>query len=74
MLFMTSFRYCLGRRTYITQWFYDTITFESNWNQIKDETKLKIKKEILECNDLGMEMDKQYWLLLVKKIETELEA
>ena len=59
MLYFTSFRYCLGRRTYIVSDFHDN--FKEDIDKLSPNTLRIIKKELEDCKDFGMDCDKQYW-------------
>jgi hypothetical protein len=59
-----AFRYALGRRTYIVNEIVNEIV--TNWNQLSPYSKVLIRKEIIECNDLGAEMDKKEWDKILK--------
>jgi hypothetical protein len=82
-LFLQSFRYALGRRTYAVQDTADTI--KKFWPQLDPRTKLLIERDLTEAitNDqqardagikhhpLGMDMDRETWLDLASFIESQ---
>lgn len=55
-----AFLYALGRRTYVVSEIVNEIVL--NWNQLSKKSKDLIAKEISECDDLGMDMDKKEWM------------
>jgi hypothetical protein len=79
-LFLQSFRYALGRRTYAVQDTADTI--KKFWPQLDPRTKLLIERELSEAIDLdqrsrsegktrhplGMDMDRNSWQGLARFI------
>lgn len=71
-LMFCSFRYALGRMTYIVA---DICRILSESKNILDApTKALIIKEILKAEDeekLGMDMDKEEWIRLVEVLKNE---
>lgn len=59
-----AFRYALGRRTYVVSEIVNELT--TNWSHLSSYSKVLIRKEIIECNDLGAEMDKKEWAKILK--------
>ena len=61
-LIITSFRYCLGRSTYVTSEFRNIIT-KYNKEISKQNRDLMIKEiqEAKENDNLGMRMDEENW-------------
>lgn len=72
LLTLTSFRYCLGRRTYIASWYVDWFIKNNIQDELYDHQIKIIINEIKDA-DLGDVCDKQKWLelknFLVEKIE-----
>ena len=65
---LSSFRYALGRQTYIVPEVVENIL--ANWQILSQNTKEKIKEEIAEAiknNSIGHDIDKQQWLKIIKK-------
>jgi len=61
-LIWTSFRYCLGRRSYITSTCADFLL--TNWDRIDPSNKKLIRQEIQEAIDqdlAGDSMDVEQW-------------
>jgi len=69
-LFVTSFRYCLGRRTYIVSEFYSH--FNANIDKLSYNTLMTMKKEILSCKDYGMSCDKEIWDAVLDLVLSEI--
>ena len=64
----SSFRYALGRQTYIVSEVVEHIL--ANWKVLSQNTKEKIKEEIAEAiknNSIGHDIDKQQWLKIKVK-------
>lgn len=62
LMVIASFRYCLGRSTYIVS---DCVEWlKQNWRLIDHHMQRMIKREIREAikeNRYGMQMDKEQW-------------
>jgi hypothetical protein len=71
MLYITSFRYCLGRRTYIVGEFYDN--FIEDYKYLNDKTLLSMEKDITDAYNLGDNCDKVIWHNVLILITTELK-
>ncbi|MEJ8785075.1 hypothetical protein [Peptoniphilus sp. HCN-40583] len=67
LLFIASFRYALGRRSYITSAISDII--QNNVEVLTDNTVKLMIKEIQECENLGMDCDKEVWQYLAEFLE-----
>lgn len=67
LLFIAAFRYALGRRSYITSAISDII--QNNVEVLTDNTVKLMIKEIQECENLGMDCDKEVWQYLAKFLE-----
>lgn len=67
LLFIAAFRYALGRRSYITSAISDII--QNNVDVLTDNTVNLIIKEIRECENLGMDCDKEVWMYLAEFLE-----
>lgn len=67
---LCAFRYALGRKTYIVGIICDALRQADLSNQCKQQ----IIKEIKECQDLGMDMDRTEWMSLVKFFEESIHA
>lgn len=64
---VASFRYALGRQTYIVSEVVENIM--ANWQILSQNTKDKIKEEIEEAsknNSIGHEMDKEQWNKIIE--------
>jgi hypothetical protein len=60
-----AFRYALGRKSYAVS---DVVNYLLEvWDELTSETQQMIIKEIKECPDLGMDMDKNLWNIILKK-------
>jgi len=59
-----AFRYSLGRKTYATSTVVDAIKFA--WPNLRDGDKLLYKREIRQCKNFGMEVDKKAWLSILE--------
>lgn len=68
-LYLTSFRYCLGRMTYIVGEFHDNI--KEDIRLLNDNTLNIISKEIDVAESLGMDCDKAYWIKVLRLIKDE---
>ena len=62
-ILMYAFRYALGRQTYAPSTVADIII--NNWDDISDGDKQLYKREILQCPNLGMDLDKDNWMRIV---------
>lgn len=70
MLVISSFRYALGRMTYIVG---ETVDFLSSYkSEINVETLRLIIREIEEAKNLGMKMDEEDWLRLRDILKQEI--
>ncbi|GEM_PF-886324 len=70
-LIVCSFRYALGRMTYMPSLICDIIT--DNVIELEQHTIELIIKEIkkaVETNNYGMDMDKDSWLILLNTLES----
>lgn len=65
-----AFRYALGRMTYAPVSVMDAI--KDNLSELKDDDIHLYIKEIEECENYGMEMDKKEWLVFKDFLEKEL--
>lgn len=65
-----AFRYALGRMTYAPSTVIDNI--KANIKNIRTNDIEVYIKEINECNNYGMEIDKKCWLNLKNYLEDEL--
>jgi len=70
MLYITSFRYCLGRRTYIVGMFKEFL-FE-DIDKLSYNTIAIMHKEINEAKSLGDDCDNEVWLEVLKKLGDKL--
>ncbi|MEA3386968.1 MAG: hypothetical protein U9Q66_00825 [Patescibacteria group bacterium] len=64
---LASFRYALGRQTYIVSEVVENIL--SNWQILSQNAKDKIKteiKEAMENNSIGHDIDKQSWSKIIE--------
>lgn len=68
-IMVTSFRYCLGRRSYAPSKFKEILL--KNLDGLSDKSLELIVKEIKESDDLGMDCDKRTWLSIVEEIEKQ---
>ncbi len=71
-LILCTFRYCLGRMTYIVSDM--TEYLEKKWDDIKEPYQEIIKREIkeaLERNKAGMKCDWITWDIFLKKVDKE---
>lgn len=59
LLYIAAFRYALGRPTYIVEVFVRIL--KDNKDELTEESKNLIIKEIAECKDLGMDCDAKAW-------------
>ena len=65
---VASFRYALGRRTYIVSEVVENIL--KNWNNLSQNMKIKMKeeiKEVIENNTFGDQIDLENWKQIVEK-------
>ncbi len=65
---LASFRYALGRRTYIVSEVIDNILL--NWDNLSEKLKLNVKEEIQEAiknNNFGDQLDLQRWSKISEK-------
>lgn len=59
---MASFRYALGRKTYIVSEVVENIL--KNWNQLSEKIKINMRKEIKDATDndnIGDQIDLEQW-------------
>lgn len=66
-----AFRYALGRKSTAPSMVITAIL--RNLKNIEDIDIERYIKEISNCNDFGMEIDKKNWISLKKDLEMELE-
>lgn len=67
---LASFRYALGRRTYIVSEVVENIL--ANGQILSQNTKDKMKaeiKEAIENNSIGYDVDKEYWNKMIELIK-----
>lgn len=64
LLFISAFRYALGRRSYITSTMAHII--KDNSDVLTDQTVDLMIREIRNCKDLGMDCDRRAWEDLAK--------
>ena len=67
LLYIAAFRYALGRSSYITSAISDII--RDNVDVLTDNTVKLMIKEIEECENLGMDCDKEVWPYLSEFLE-----
>ena len=67
-MYICSIRYGLGRRTYITGLIADYLVTK----EIPKESKKVMIRDIEECKDYGMDMDKREWMKLLKYLKKDL--
>lgn len=60
LLYIAAFRYALGRQTYVVPAIAGAI--RESRDLLTDDTARLMAREIVECNDLGMECDADMWL------------
>lgn len=65
-----AFRYALGRKSHASSTVAHNIA--QNLSKMKDADIKAYVREIEECQDYGMEIDKQQWLILRNKLVEEL--
>ena len=70
-MLINSFRYCLGRRTYVVSDFVHEAIPILHW--ISKGGRSLMIREIESCKDFGMEMDKAEWLRFKVALEKSLE-
>jgi hypothetical protein len=60
-----AFRYALGRKSYAVA---EVVTYLLEvWDELTTDTQEMVIKEIKECPDLGMDMDKNLWNIILEK-------
>ena len=59
LLYIAAFRYALGRQTYIVPAIAGAI--RESRDLLTDETARLMAREIVECQNLGMECDAEVW-------------
>lgn len=64
LMLICSFRYCLGRKTYVVRNCVDHL--KKHWNKLNRIDKTLIQKEIKECDNLGFSCDIQDWNELLR--------
>lgn len=67
-----SFRYALGRKTYITFTISNLLIKMYKQKLLSNRTRIGIIKELKDAinkNQAGMEIDKEQWLNLLKELE-----
>ena len=69
LLYIAAFRYALGRSSYITAAISDII--RDNIAVLTENTVKLMIKEIQECENLGMDCDKEVWSHLSEFLEKE---
>lgn len=73
IILMCAFRYALGRKTYVVD--YVTKAIHSYWPEMRESTKSIFVKEITEHQEkfgnLGHDIDKQQWLSIVDRYNSE---
>jgi D-mannonate dehydratase len=67
-----AFRYALGRMTYAPTSVMDNI--KANIKDISTADIEKYIKEIKECKEYGMEIDRQNWLSFLDYLKSELDT
>ena len=72
LLVLATFRYSLGKMTYMTLFFGEFI--ENNIDITNDNTLNTIIEEIKSCKDYGMDCDEEMWLDLKEKLEKYLDS
>lgn len=65
-----AFRYALGRKSFAPSTV--TANIKANINEISTGDIRAYIKEIEECVNFGMEMDKQHWLNFKSELESEI--
>jgi len=65
-IYISALRYALGRRSYIVSDTIDTLMKV----ELSEQTVGVMIRDIEECEDYGMEMDKQNWLELLEHLNT----
>jgi len=63
-IYISALRYALGRRSYIVSDTIDTLMKV----ELSDQTVGVMIRDIEECEDYGMETDKQDWLRLLEHL------
>ena len=66
-IYISALRYALGRRSYIVSDTIDTLMKV----ELSEQTIGVMIRDIEECEDYGMEMDKQDWLRLLDYLKTK---
>jgi DNA replicative helicase MCM subunit Mcm2 (Cdc46/Mcm family) len=67
---LASFRYALGRQTFIVSEVVENIL--ANWQILSQNTKDKMKaeiKEVIENNHIGHDMDKEQWNKIIELLK-----
>ncbi|MDD3324229.1 MAG: hypothetical protein PHN38_03800 [Sulfurospirillaceae bacterium] len=67
---LASFRYALGRQTYIVSEVVENIL--TNWQILSQNTKNKMKTEIeeaIENNSIGHDIDKEQWYKIIELLK-----
>ena len=67
-MYICAVRYGLSRRTYIT----GIITDYLMTKEIPERDKKVMIRDIEECEDYGMDMDKREWMKLLKYLKKDL--
>lgn len=67
LLYIAAFRYALGRSSYITAAISDII--RDNIAVLTENTVKLMIKEIQECENLGMDCDKEVWQYLARYLK-----
>ena len=65
-IYISALRYALGRRSYIVSDTVDTLMKV----ELSEQTVGVMIRDIEECEDYGMETDKQDWLRLLEHLNT----
>ena len=66
-IYISALRYALGRRSYIVSDTIDTLMKV----ELSEQTIGVMIRDIEECEDYGMEMDKQDWLRLLEHLKAQ---
>lgn len=69
-LFSHSCRYCLGRMTYAPYEF--SLAFNTCFDELSDTCLKWILDDINRCTNFGMDIDKEMWMNIKKRIEERL--
>lgn len=70
-MFSHSCRYCLGRMTYAPYEF--SLAFNACFDELSDTCLKWILDDINRCTNFGMDIDKEMWMNIKKRIEERLE-